>query len=253
MHDVIAMPVNDLVRFLLVAARVLGALATGPLFAFAGTPAAVRAGAGLAIALVLAPVVPASPPTELHLNLLVLVQEVVLGVLLGTLASLMVSALQMAAGLIDFQAGFSLGASIDSFSGHQVMPVERFYAALATLLFLELNGHHLFLLAFASLYQVVPVAAPLALAGPEAVVSLFQTVMVAAVLIALPVVGTLLLTDAVLALLTRAAPQFNLFVVGLPAKVGVALVAILLALPITVAGMETLFRHLPEALRTVVR
>ena len=129
MHDVIAMPVNGLVLFLLVAARVLGALATGPLFAFAGTPAAVRAGAGLAIALVLAPVVPASPPTELHLNLLVVVQEVVLGVLLGTLASLMVSALQMAAGLIDFQAGFSLGASIDSFSGHQVMPVERFYAA----------------------------------------------------------------------------------------------------------------------------
>lgn len=245
---------DNLVVFLLVAIRTTSAMAVGPLAAWPGLPLPGRIFIGLGVALALAPVAPtAVPAAQLQLGPTEMVQELALGLFFGVASTLLVSALQLAAGLIDYQAGFTFGFSLDPMSGHQSGPIERFLGAFAAVLFLDLNGHHLFLLALADLFRIAPVGGTPHLAGPESIAAFFTAIAVAALAMALPIVTLLLLVDVTLAVLSRAAPQFNLFAVGLPAKSGVALVALALLLPVTATQLEYLFGHLPDVLPVLVR
>jgi len=240
---------GSLVVFLLVAVRTSAAMAVGPFAAWPGVPLPGRVLLGLGIALALAPAVPTAVPSDrLVLGPVEIVQELMLGLMLGVAASLLVSALQFAAGMVDFHAGFTFGASIDPIAGHQTGPIEHFLGALASVLFLDLNGHHLFLLALADWFRVAPVAGTPHLAGPDDVVGFFTVIAVAALTMALPIVTPLLLVDTAFAVLGRVAPQFNILAVGLPARNAVVLVVLALLLPITATQLGYLFGHFADLL-----
>lgn len=243
-----------LMIFLLVALRTSAAMSVGPLAAWPGVPVQGRVLLGLAIALAIAPTVPvAAPAGQFHPGVNEMVQELILGLLVGVASTLIVSALQLAAGLIDFQAGFTFGASIDPMSGNQTGPIEHFLNALAAVLFLDLNGHQLFLIALDGLFQVVPVGGALHLAGPTTVASFFSAIFIAALAMALPIVTLLLLVDVALAMLSRAAPQFNLLAIGFPVRVAVALLAIAVLLPVIATQLGTLFGRLPDVVPILIR
>lgn len=245
---------TTLTLFLLVALRTTAAMAVGPLAAWPGVPLPGRIFVGLGVALAIAPVVPTSvPAAQLQLGPTELLQELALGLFFGVAATLLVSALQLGAGLIDYQADFTFGFSLDPMSGHQNGPIERFLMAFAAVLFFDLDGHHLFLLSLDDLFRVVPVGATPHLAGPEGIASFFTAIAVAALAMALPIVTLLLLVDITLAVLSRAAPQFNLFAVGLPAKAGLVLVALALLLPVTATQLEYLYGHISDVLPILVR
>ncbi len=236
-----------LVVFVMVALRTSAAVTVGPLASWPGVPPSIRVILGIGIALAITPIVPtAVPPAQLHPGFVDLVMELGLGLLLGVASSLVVSALQLAAGLVDFQAGFTFGASLDPMSGAQSGPLEHFLSAFAAVLFLDLNGHQLFLEALSGFFQLVPIGAAPHLAGPAGVAGFFTTIFVAALVMALPVVTMLLLVDVGLALLGRTAPQFNLFAVGLPARVAVTLVALATLLPVIATQLGQVFAQLPR-------
>jgi flagellar biosynthetic protein FliR len=78
------------------------------------------------------------------------------------------------------------------------------------------------------------------------VATFFSAIFLAALAMALPVVTLILLVDVALALLSRAAPQFNLFAIGFPVRAGVSLVALALLLPVLASQLGQLFGHLPD-------
>ena len=245
---------DTLTLYLLVALRTSSAMAVGPLAAWPGVSFPARVFLGLGVALALAPSVPtAVPVTQLSLDPAVMLQELALGLFVGVGSTLLVSALQFVAGLLDFQAGFTFGTTIDPMAGRETGPIEQFLNALAAVLFFDLNGHQLFLLSLDNLFQIVPVAGTPNLAGPESIAHFFTAILVAALAMALPIVTLLLLLDVALAMLSRAAPQFNLFAVGLPARVAGALVVLALLIPVTATQLQYLFGHLPDVLAILVR
>jgi len=245
---------SNVALFLLVAVRSMAAMSVGPLAAWPGLPLSARMFVGLGVALALAPVVPtAVPASQLQLGPVQLIQEGAIGLLFGVASTLLVSAVEMAAGLIDFQAGFTFGAAFDPISGHQDGPIERFLTAFAAVLFLDLNGHHLFLLALDELFQIVPVSGTPNLVGPGGVAQFFAAIFVAALAMSLPIVSLLLVADAALAIVSRAAPQFNLLAVGMPAKIGLALIAVAVLLPVTASQLEYLFGRLSSVLPVLVK
>jgi flagellar biosynthetic protein FliR len=135
-----------------------------------------------------------------------------------------------------------MGSTYDPTFGTAGSVVERFYSALAALLFLEVNGHHLFLSALRDLFVVVPLGSfSAANLHPALLVEIAAGMLRAAIQLVLPVVGALLLADVALALLVRAAPQFNLFAVGTPAKIAISLAALVLALPLAAPHLKALF------------
>jgi flagellar biosynthetic protein FliR len=120
--------------------------------------------------------------------------------------------------------------------------------------FLEINGHYMFIFALRDLFGLVPVGGATQLPMDfETLATLSAGLFGAAVRMVFPVIAALLLADLGLALLARVAPQLNLFALGLPLKVGVAYGALVLALPWIMPQMIGMFRAIPENMLALAR
>lgn len=221
-------------EFLLILTRTGGLLATAPVFSSRLIPAQWKALFSVLLALVLLPILPglAEPPPTIWHWMSLAVQEAVFGLTAGFITSLSLAAIQVAGQVLDVQIGFGMVNVLDPQLGTQVPLIGSFYQVLAMLMFLLTNGHHQLLRAVVASFQAVPLERfTLAPAVQPYVVQLFSQAFVLGLKLALPVLATLLLTDVGIGLMSRAVPQMNLFVVGLPAKIIVGLIALLLALP----------------------
>lgn len=241
-------PMAPVETFVLVATRLLAALATSPVVSARTVPAPARLGLGAFTALAMVPII-GQGAAAVDVSWTSLVSEILVGTLAGFAATLIYSAIQFGAGLIDVQAGFALATVYDSTFGEAGALIERFYGALAGLLFLETNGHHLLLNALRQLFVLVPLGTfSVAMLQPELLATLLAGMFRIALELVLPIVAALLLTDTALAILARVAPQFNIFVVGTPAKIGIAIAALLVTLPLLLPRLDALFNSVAAAM-----
>lgn len=251
----VAFPLATVETFLLVATRLLAALATSPVLGARVVPGPARIWLGLFLALVLVPVVAANPVSAAaQLSWSSIAGEAVVGALAGFAATLVYTAVQFGAGLLDVQAGFSLASVYDPTFGAAGSTLERFYGAFAALIFFQLNAHYLLLAALQQLFQVVPLGgfSP-ALLHPDVLAAIGGAMLRIALQLVLPVAGALLLADIALAILARVAPQFNVFAIGLQVKVALALVGLLATLPLLVPRLTSIFEAMASAAVGVVR
>lgn len=148
------------------------------------------------------------------------------------------TAIEAAGEVIGLQMGLGFAQFYDPLSSAQVSGTGQFLGLLATLVFLSLDGHLLLITTLAQSFQQVP-AAPAA--GGMLLAQWGGMVMQAAVLMSLPLIAALLITNAALAVLTRAAPQLNLFAIGFPITMLVGFVGLLVMLPHWVPTLERYF------------
>jgi flagellar biosynthesis protein FliR len=227
---------NELVGFILVLARVTPLFVIAPLFSSQIIPPHVRGIIAVGISIGLAPIalhgqhVPSDP-----LALLGLVVE---GLLVGlgfafTLAVLM-GAVESAGSVIDVLSGFSYGQLINPMNNQESAVIARFYSLVGTLIFLVIGGDAWTLRGLARTFQLVPLTSGPRLkslvGGAEQV---FTTVFASALEVAAPVLVALLITDVAFGVVSRVVPQLNVFAVGFPTKVAVALLVVGASLPFT--------------------
>jgi flagellar biosynthesis protein FliR len=227
---------NNLAGFILVLARVTPLFVIAPLFSSQIIPPHVRGIVAVGISIGLAPI--ALHGQHIPTDALTLFELVIEGMLVGlgfafTLAVLM-AAVESAGSVIDVLSGFSYGALINPMDGQQTAVVNRFYSIVGTLIFLVINGDAWTLRGLARTFQLVPLtSAPRLtslLGGAEQV---FGTVFTAALEVAAPVLVALLITDVAFGIVSRVVPQLNIFAVGFPTKVAVALLVVGASLPFT--------------------
>lgn len=227
MHELAALSARHLEAFLLAFCRLGGVLAVAPVFGHRSVPVTHRAGLAALVALIVAPLLgrPATGGARDALGLvLALGGELLLGAALGLVASFVLSAVQVAGELIGNQMGLAIGALYDPSLGGQATVITRLLDLLALLFLLAVNGHHLVLQAVVGSFHRLPAGALApGTALPGGVVSLGAKVFRAGLELAAPIVGILLVVNVTLALLTRVAPQANVFVVGLPVTMAVGL------------------------------
>jgi flagellar biosynthetic protein FliR len=227
---------NELVGFILVLARVTPLFVIAPLFSSQIIPPHVRGIIAVGISIGLAPIalhgqhVPSDP-----LALLGLVVE---GLLVGlgfafTLAVLM-GAIESAGSVIDVLSGFSYGQLINPMNNQESAVIARFYSLVGTLIFLVIDGDAWTIRGLARTFQLVPLTSGPRLkslvGGAEQV---FTTVFASALEVAAPVLVALLITDVAFGVVSRVVPQLNVFAVGFPTKVAVALLVVGASLPFT--------------------
>lgn len=242
--------------FIFPLARVLGLVATAPVFHNVGMPMRVRLLLGLAIAFALAPALPPMPdiPAGSWTGLLVLAREIVLGVLMGLTLRIVFAAVDLAGELIGLQMGLSFAVFYDPQNAGQTPVLAEFLSLLMTLLFLAMNGHLLTLSVLAESFRLLPVAAePVAANGFSAALHWAATLFSAGLLLSLPLVAALLITNLAMGVLSRVAPQLNLFAVGFPVTIFAGFTVLMISMPYLGAAMERLFDHGFGALRTVMQ
>jgi len=225
---------GDLAGFVLVLARVTPLFFIAPLFSSAVIPAHVRGIIAVGISIGLTPIalhgqhIPTAPSALFVL--------VVVGMLVGlgfalTLSVLM-AAVESAGAVIDVLSGFSYGQLINPLNGQEGAVMSRFYALLGTLVFLVIGGDAWTLRGLDRTFTLVPLTgAPRLsslLGGAEQV---FATVFTGALEVAAPVLIALLITDVAFGVVSRVVPQLNVFAVGFPTKVAVALLVVGASLP----------------------
>jgi len=224
----VPLPTDSASVFLLVLARTSAWVLAVPLFAARGVPSTVRLCLAVTLSLFLVPVLgDVDPPATTPEFAVAVVAQVVVGLALGLLTALVLSAVEVAGGFVDLSSGFSYGAMLDPVSGAQ----SAAFARLTSLTFMTLvfvtEGYQSVLAGFVRSFQALPVGAlpGLAADADRVLGALLSGVFVAALQIGAPLLGVLFLTEVALALATRFVPQANALVVGLPVKSLVALLA----------------------------
>ncbi|MCL5677315.1 MAG: flagellar biosynthetic protein FliR, partial [Firmicutes bacterium] len=185
---------------------------------------------------------PAKLPPDLSGWALAALKEVAVGLVMGYVANLVFVAAQVAGGFLDIEVGFGITNIIDPHTGQSLPLVGNFLQLLAFLLFLLTNGHHLLIAALVKSFHVIPVGE--AVAGPnarDALVAMFGAMFATGVKLAAPVIGALFLANLALGIISRTVPQLNLFVVGLPVKLGAGLLLMAVVMPMYLGILEGLF------------
>jgi flagellar biosynthetic protein FliR len=215
-------------------ARVLAVLAVAPVLGPAHIPARVRIGLAIGIVVVLVPTLPAPPAIApgSAAGLLILATQVVIGLAIGFALRLVFTAVEMAGDLMGLQMGLGFAMFFDPGNVQHTPILGQFMSLLATLSFLAINGHLMVISALAESFVSLPIdAQPLGASLFEVISRHGAIVFVAGLQLALPLVITMLVVNLSLGVLTRAAPQLNIFAVGFPVTLAVGFAALLLTLP----------------------
>ena len=227
---------NNLAAFILVLARVTPLFVIAPLFSSQIIPPHVRGIIAVGISIGLAPV--ALHGQHIPTDPLILGGLVVEGALVGLgfafVLAVLMGAVESAGSVIDVLSGFSYGSLINPMNGEETAVITRFYSLVGTVIFLVINGDAWTLRGLARTFQLVPLTS-----GPQikslvgGAEQVFTTVFASALEVAAPVLVALLITDVAFGVVSRVVPQLNVFAVGFPTKVAVALLVVGASLPFT--------------------
>jgi flagellar biosynthetic protein FliR len=236
--------------------RILGLIAAAPLFGNAGVPLRVKVLLGVFLALVIAPLVPAVPavdPTS-WAGLLILVKEMIIGLAMGFAMRLVFAAVEYAGEVASQTMGLGFAVFFDPSTRGRSSAVSQFMALVATMAFLAVNGHLVLLEALAESFFTMPITeTPFSSNAALELVRWGGRIFSAGLQIAMPIIAALLITQVALGILTRAAPQLNIFGIGFPITLGVGFLTLSLALPYLSAPIVNLFNQGIEATRSLPR
>jgi flagellar biosynthetic protein FliR len=230
-------------------ARIAAVLASAPVLGQVRVPAFVQVGFALAIALAIGPALPAMPgvaPASAA-GMLVLVMQIAIGLSIGFALRIVFTAVEMAGELIGLQMGLGFAVFYNPSDIQHTPVVGNFLGLLGSLTFLALNGHLAMLSALAESFRALPITAdPVPLTLFETLARHGRVIFATALQLALPLIITMLVVNIALGVLTRAAPQLNIFAVGFPVTIAIGFAALILMLPYMGPLLE---RTLDEAFR----
>lgn len=229
------------VTFFLISIRLAAMILAAPLFSAAAITLPIRIALVMSIAAIITPTVTVQLPNLASLNgFLIITQEILLGLSVGFIMQLAFAAVAMAGEQISFSTGLGFAAMIDPQTGAQSPVITQFLSILLTFIFLSVQAHHVLIREIASSYHLMPIGS--SLVNASTYFSILQTaalIFSASLLIALPVIIALFLINLIIGVLTRVAPQLNIFSVGFPITILVGLGLMLVTLPTLGAGISS--------------
>ena len=199
--------------------RVSAMLLIAPVFSASGVSVRFRVLLAVLIAALAAPIIPTPPTTDLFSasGLLMAIREVGIGFAIGFVLQLVFGAVVYAGQAVSMTMGLGFAMAVDPQNGVQVPVLSQMYVILATLLFLSLNGHLILIATVIDSYHILPAnlsGIPVSSLGEVA--ALGSKVFASGISLALPAMAAMLMVNVTFGVITRTAPQLNIFAVGFP-------------------------------------
>ncbi|QGE54045.1 flagellar biosynthetic protein FliR [Bordetella holmesii] len=236
--------------------RILALVGASPLFAESAIPVKVKIGLSFmlaaAITLGLPPMPTVSPSS--YEGLLLLGQQILIGVAMGLTMRVVFAAVQTAGEYVGLQMGLSFASFFDPSTGANTAVLSRFLNIVAMLVFLSLDGHLLMLAALVRSFDILPLTpAMLDRNGLGVLLQWAGIVFVSGLLLSLPLVCALLTINLAMGILNRAAPQLTVFAVDFPIMLTVGLLVLAIVLPHSGPFLEGLFERGLQAMSDVAQ
>lgn len=209
--------------FLLVFARIASMVAFSPILGSGAVPNIAKIGLSFILSIIIYPFVAEGfllIPDDTILFFMMLIREIMVGVLVGTVAVAIFAGVQLSGQIFGMQVGFGIVNVMDPMSESQVSILGQFEFVVALLLFIAVDGHHLLIMAIANSYEYLPadtfhVSENLTFE----IVGLLQKMFIVAFKVGIPMIATLLTVTVAMGLIARTVPQMNVFIVGLPLNI----------------------------------
>lgn len=236
--------------------RILGLIAAAPIFGNSSFPVSAKVTLGVLIAMIMAPVVPAGPAADpmSMAGFLIVLQEMIIGLAMGFAMRIVFAAVEMAGEIASATMGLGFASVFDPQTKGRSSAVSQFLALIATMVFLSVNGHLILLEALYESFVSLPISAtPMSSNMALQLVKWAGAIFSVGLQLSLPIVAALLITNVALGILTRAAPQLNIFGIGFPVSLGVGLILISQALPYMALPLQNLINQGIESARAIPR
>ncbi len=204
--------------FILPLFRVTAVLMTMPILGTKMLPARIRLYAALAITVVIVPGLPPLPeidPLSLR-GVLLCAEQVIVGALFGLALQMLFQAFVVAGQIIAVQMGMAFASMVDPANGVNVTVVSQFMTMLVSILFLLMNGHLVVLEVMTESFTTLPIGSALMVNHFWEMAGRMSWVLGAGLLLVLPATTALLVVNIAFGVMTRAAPQLNIFSIGFP-------------------------------------
>lgn len=243
--------------FLLVFVRMTGLFVVAPIFGRRNIPTYFKIGFSFFSALILVNTTAVQnfqfDQSILAYTMLVM-KEFLVGMSIGFIAYIAFTAIYVAGEIIDMQIGFGVVNVMDPVSNIQVPVTSNIYFIMSMLLFLSMNGHHVLIKALFDSFTTLPLGTAVFDASlADGLMAVFGTVFATGFKIAAPIVAAILLTDVALGTISRMVPQLNIFVIGMPLKIFVGLIILLITMPMFISVMEMIFKAMDGSMLNFIK
>jgi flagellar biosynthetic protein FliR len=197
--------------------------------------------------------VPQMPSDAFSLALLMF-SEVMIGLTLAFITQIIFAAVEFSGQIIGMQMGLTISSIIDPSQGTQTQIMSVIQTLFATLMFLSLNIHHLFIRAIMDSFKVIPLGG-WHLSGELVNFLVMRTadIFIIGIRLAAPVMVALILATVALGIMARAFPQMNIFMISLPLNIGLGLVVLGMTLTIFFHVLEVSFGNLKNQIDVLYR
>lgn len=237
-----------LVAFLWPFARITALMLSAPLWGHSSFPRQAKLGLAGAVAVVIAPALPPMPEVPLvsWAGFGILVEQLVIGAAIGLTVRVMLSVVQASGDFIGLQMGLAFATFFDPSSGTNMVVLSRLLYMITLLIFLAFNGHLMVLQVLITSFETLPIG--IGRFDPAGFVMLARyggTIYTAGLLLALPLVASLLIINLSLGILNRSAPQLTVFNIGFPTSLTVGLVLLMVLMTDLASFLE---RHFSRGL-----
>ena len=194
-----------------------------------------------------------APPPEPLALLGAVVVQVMIGLALGFVAQVLFSVFQAAGDFVDLSTGFAIVTLYDPFSNTSSSLFGRFYQLVAVTILFASHGHLLLVRGFYASFRAVPLGGPRLGALDRLLTHDVAALFTSALQIAAPILGALFVTEVALGLLARAAPQANVFLLGLPFKILLGFLLVGIAVAFFPGTLDTVLKKILESGAAVTR
>ncbi|MDT8384993.1 MAG: flagellar biosynthetic protein FliR [Gammaproteobacteria bacterium] len=199
--------------------RIAALVGAAPVFGARTVPVTAKLAFSVVLTMIVVPIMPPVPVVDPLSGeaILIVLNQLLIGAAMGLALQLVFAMFIVGGQIIAFQMGLGFASMVDPGSGTQVPVISQFYVIILTLVFLALDGHLVFIDVVVDSFRTLPIGINgLTREGMWQLVLWGGNMYAGAVQIALPAIASLLLINLTFGVVTRSAPQFNIFAIGFP-------------------------------------
>ncbi len=234
-----------LAAFIWPLSRILALITTAPVLGNPSLPVQVKLGLALLVTILVAPTLDSLPQIDpgSGIGLLILMQQVIIGIAIGFSMRIVFVAVEMTGEIVGLQMGLGFATMIDPMSSGQIPLIGRFLGLIASLAFIAIDGHLIMIALVVQSFQTLPIGTVGVASSMFSDIAIWgREIFLFGLQLSLPVLAALLITNLALGILSRAAPQLNIFAVGFPLTLTVGLLVLALSIPYFTPLLEQLIQ-----------
>lgn len=235
--------------------RIAALITAAPVIGSHSIPARIKLGFSLALTMVIVPILPQAPAVDPFSAdaFLITLHQILIGAAMGLVFQLVFTMFVIGGQVLAYQMGLGFSQMVDPQSGTHVPVVSQFYIVVITLLFFSMNGHLAMIEVLIESFTLLPITpSGISTSGYWLLIEWSKEMFVGGLKIALPAVASILLINFSFAVVTRSAPQFNVFTLGFPITIVVGFFIIMATLTTIVPHFVNQYSTAIEVIRSVM-